>query len=1213
MADLESVTATLQRQNEEALAASLENASAVLQSAGARTAFEELTNIIESQEEKTVDEYKKTQQRVAALQKSIKNLEGLSRAESAALTQTMKDAQNSLNQNANFKATVGNVVKDSAKGAAAGLGNLVSGALSQSPILAFGAGFISERVSQFKERKAAQKAEEEERNDRLAAEEQKEQKEMGLLRETISNEDAVRASNKNMEEIQRDAAMQGVSEQELIDQEKDRIIRRAQADKDAADKEEAARKNLEKIAERYGISISDEENSQPAPTPNDNITTEPNQDIPTTSEESETSAEAPTRRGRGPDLQPRARRDTGGNENISTQTESTGDTVQPQGDLASEPTVSQLTDTQLEFQPFLEKIYDEMVWQRENADNPNSLEIEEARELRRERKKRLDIERAQLKAMQEGDGSGSGTGGGGNEGGILDTLGDMGGLVGLAGGGAGLLGMFGLGKNGFLTKGLKSVTGKFGKFGGKIGKLGAVVAGAGAAIGGLSTLFPDLKFPKFNTPDVPDVNANVNANEMDGDGKRTGGSQDNIEAPKGTDTGKLQTDANIKANTGEMDGDGKRTGGTQDNIEAPKGTDTGKLQTDADIKANTGEMDGDGKRTGGSQDNIEAPKGTDTQKLQADVDKKANIGEFDGDGKRTGGSQDNIEAPKGTDTGKLQIQENVRLEKERVEKLKRAQAEGEARKAAADKKLNNAKNAAREAEVDAVKKAKAKRLALDQEKLTSQMQTDADAELKRVEAEAEKKRVAAEAEAQKIRDAETAEAERKQLQAEADAEKKRIDLENAEKKRIELETKKEVERFNKKNNVIDFPDAKPISVPVPDNANIKPNTNIPVKKPPAAAVPRGRTTGGGLAKAKDMIGAKTAGAVGAISEVIKVPDAAKSVMATGKDIAQKKMKGILGKNFTKMATKLVPGLGILTGLGFAASRLWDGDYAGAAAEGVGVFLPSVSGAGIDVALMARDSYNDYYKTPGNDFPLDDDLANNPEQAQARLDEITAMAKDMILGAEKQVQDFNAEEYKRQVAELEGQIAADTEIAENKDFAWYESNKPRQARRRIEQNEKKLEELKKTNPAATMSPVPSQSPDRGDGMSSTLPSKPTVAPVDETSNISEARQRDLDLFDADGDGKLNKYERRQRKLARQTGAQNVSGSASIQAKNEVANMMGKNALDSSAGAVTKNVVVAPTSNSTVVNNSSVQQLGKNRAQVRHPDQTANNVGAGVGSF
>ena len=61
------------------------------------------------------------------------------------------------------------------------------------------------------------------------------------------------------------------------------------------------------------------------------------------------------------------------------------------------------------------------------------------------------------------------------------------------------------------------------------------------------------------------------------------------------------------------------------------------------------------------------------------------------------------------------------------------------------------------------------------------------------------------------------------------------------------------------------------------------------------------------------------------------------------------------------------------------------------------------------------------------------------------------------------------------------------------------------------------------------------------------------------------------------------------------------------------MMGKNALESSVGTGTNNVVVAPTSNSTVVNNSSVQQLGKTRAQVRNPDQSANKVGAGVGSF
>ena len=51
MADLASVTATLQRENEAALAASLENASAALQSSGARAAFDELTTILDSQEE----------------------------------------------------------------------------------------------------------------------------------------------------------------------------------------------------------------------------------------------------------------------------------------------------------------------------------------------------------------------------------------------------------------------------------------------------------------------------------------------------------------------------------------------------------------------------------------------------------------------------------------------------------------------------------------------------------------------------------------------------------------------------------------------------------------------------------------------------------------------------------------------------------------------------------------------------------------------------------------------------------------------------------------------------------------------------------------------------------------------------------------------------------------------------------------------------------
>ena len=294
----------------------------------------------------------------------------------------------------------------------------------------------------------------------------------------------------------------------------------------------------------------------------------------------------------------------------------------------------------------------------------------------------------------------------------------------------------------------------------------------------------------------------------------------------------------------------------------------------------------------------------------------------------------------------------------------------------------------------------------------------------------------------------------------------------------------ETEKFNRKNNVVELDPAKPKSVPVAANANVKPDTNMPTKSasssPKVSAKPR--SGGGGLQTAKDLVGKKAAGAAAAISNVVKIPDAASSVVETGKKIAQKKMKGILGKNFTKMATKMVPGLGILTGLGFTAGRLWDGDFLGAAAEGAGVFLPSVSGAALDIGLMARDSYNDYYGTDDNPRPLKDDLVNNPVQAQARLDEITAMAKDMVLGAEKQVQDFNAQEHKRQVAELEGKIAADKEIAESKDFAWYESNKPRLAKRRMAQNEKKLEELKQNNPAASASPVPAQAPIRPDANS-----------------------------------------------------------------------------------------------------------------------------------
>ena len=1116
MADLASVTATLQRENEEALAASLENASAALQSSGARAAFDELTTILDSQEERTVEEYKKTQQRVTSLQRSIRNLEGLSRAESAALNQTMKDAQNSINQNSNFKSTVGDVVKGAAKGATGALGNLISGALSQSPILAFGASFVGERISQFKERKAAQKAEENQRVERLAVQEQTEQKEMQVLRESISNEDAIRASNKTQEEIQRDAAMSGVSEQEIIDQEKDIIIRKAQASKEAEDAEIAARKNLEKIAERYGISISDEENSQPAPTPNDNIPAPtPNQDIPSTTEEIENTDAQTVRRGRGPDLQPRARRRTSDNENISTPAEGvTTDTAPTQGEFGNDGEVTQLTETQLEFQPFLEKIYDELVWQRENADNPNSLEIEEARELRRERKKRLDIELAQLKAMQEGGrggAGGAGAGGGGNEGSLLDTIGDIGGGI----------------------AALQGLKGAFKLF--KKGGFKGLVKGIPALLG-LSTALNVVSDVTDVVPDISNTTSTSGNNQQDtGSGRTT----------KKSKLGRMKNFFSSMA--------------TKINPKVLAGTAVAGVG--AAVAANQFLSD----------DSVDNP------------DKNKNIStapdEFDGVDRKTSTEQKNMEAPKGTDTGDLQAQETTR---------------------------------------------------------------------------------------------------------QADLDKKRI-------------ADTETEKFNRKNNVVELDSAKPKSVPVAANANVKPDTNMPTKSTPSSpkVSAKPRSGGGGLQTAKDLVGQKAASAAAAISNVVKIPDAASSVVETGKNIAQKKMKGILGKNFTKMATKMVPGLGILTGLGFTAGRLWDGDFLGAAAEGAGVFLPSVSGAALDIGLMARDSYNDYYGTDDNPRPLDDDLANNPVQAQARLDEITAMAKDMVLGAEKQVQDFNAQEHKRQVAELEGKIAADKEIAESKDFAWYESNKPRLAKRRMAQNEKKLEELKQNNPAATASPVPAQAPIRPDansesGLNADAVTSAAVPMATETEqdNVSSVETNSTDLpsnnikltdgyttkpplgwVNAGGattaDGKVT-YEMLQNppagfknSLARtakkklilkakagspervvgmgggstqeqsarsqtaaalpggssSSGVENVSGNSDRLSKNENATLMNQNALDKSTGngSSGNNVVIAPKNSTVNTVNNSTTQLSQPKPTVRNSDPSYQKFSRGVGSF
>lgn len=1068
MSDLATITASLERENNETLAATLQNTGAALQSSGARQAFEELTQILDSQEDKTIDEYKKTQERVKLLQKSIKDLQGLSRAESAALTSVISDAQSSLNQNTGFKKTIGSVIKGSVKDSISGIGGIVTGALSQSPIMAMGAGFIGERVTQFKERKAAQKAEDDERADRIATQAQTEQKEMALLRNQISNDDAIRASGKTQEQIQRDAAMMGISEQELIDQEKNAIIRRAQAEKERVDAETEARKNIEKIAERYGINVP--AGDETAPTPN--------QDIPTSQEDSVAQEETTPRRGRGPDIAPRRARGSGiGDGDISDA-----------GDGMS--VMSGLNETQLEFQPYLEKIYEELIWQRENANNPSSLDIENSREMRRERARDRQIELDQLAAMQDQADSTGTSGGSGNEGGILDTLGDLGGLAALASGGGGILGMLGLGKDGFLTKGLKTVTGKFGRFGGKIGKLGGIVAGVAGAIGMASSLLPNFKGP--------------------------------------------------------------------------------------------------------------APSASSTRHPE--------ISTADADAPRVSAA----------DADTAEANENKRLEKERVEKLKQQQAEGEVRKAAAEKKRLQAKADALAAEKKVVADANTKRMAMDAEITSSQMQADADKELKKVQNDAKTKRMALEAEADKARNIEVADAERRQVKAEVDAETKRV----------ELEKKAEVERFTRKNNAVELSPAKPKPVTL-DIGKPKPSTTFTpdgvAKKIPTPAnltsapkVP----AGGALDAAKGAIKNATGSTVAAMADVV-TPKAAKGVVAAGNMMKKKVMKNILVRKSAMFMAKMVPGLGIAAGLGFSLGRLFDGDFGGAAAEGLGVFLPSVSGAAVDVGLLAKDAYNEYYGSDENPFPLGDDIKNNPEQAYARLGEITTMAKDVILGAEENVQAHNKEEYAKQTAELEGKIAADQEIADTGNMRGPGALATRQAKMRVRQNTRKLEELKKNNPADTMPPIPAQSPDRGDAEMENISTQEDAGMTemsDSTAAAENPYQAERMKYDKDGDGKLNNYERKMYKIGQAEKRLRVANNNDVSSADQSAKLAVQDKMNSAAvaksdaaGAGTNNVVVAPTNTQSTVVNNSAPVLGKVGINTRNQDVSAQRFASSLGSF
>ena len=382
MADLAPITEKLIKQNQEELAKSVKDASASLQSAGARQALTEISSIFEEQSGVSVKEFKQSRDKITALSTSLDEMDTVSNTERKILEDILKSSQASIKENANFKKSIGELTSNAVKSGLDGVGGMLTGALAQSPILALGASFLGDRVKQFRERRAAAKEEENQRIERIKQETEIEKKEFEILRTQISNEDAISRSNMDQQKIQEEARSRGVSEQTVIDEVKDNIIRTAKNEKVSNDAKKAELDAIEDLKKKYEIETEVSKPESPTENFNDNIST------PETTE-TDTNALLDIDEKLGPN------------------------------------------------QAYLEEIRDLLQWMKDNDGNPTSLEIEEARELRRERKKTLEIEKAQLKAMQATGAGGLGISSGkagGNEGSLLDTVGDIGGGVAALGG-----------------------------------------------------------------------------------------------------------------------------------------------------------------------------------------------------------------------------------------------------------------------------------------------------------------------------------------------------------------------------------------------------------------------------------------------------------------------------------------------------------------------------------------------------------------------------------------------------------------------------------------------------------------------------------------------------------------------------------------------------------------------------------------------------------
>ena len=129
--------------------------------------------------------------------------------------------------------------------------------------------------------------------------------------------------------------------------------------------------------------------------------------------------------------------------------------------------------------------------------------------------------------------------------------------------------------------------------------------------------------------------------------------------------------------------------------------------------------------------------------------------------------------------------------------------------------------------------------------------------------------------------------------------------------------------------------------------------------------------------------ASAATSVAANDNVLKTASQSKSVV---KSVAK-----VMGK----FGVKAIPIVGTLAGVGFAVERLISGDFVGASAEGAGIFLPTLAGAPLDLGIAAREVYNDTYQRSDNQFPLEEDLIQDPQMVGDRMEDIYKEIKKQL--------------------------------------------------------------------------------------------------------------------------------------------------------------------------------------------------------------------------